>query len=69
MVPFFDSVGAAESFLEKRAEETGDKEEYRKYSLYRARTKKEGDAVDVLMEQAGFEDLVSDGGECSSDPP
>jgi nucleotide-binding universal stress UspA family protein len=45
--PFFPDVGAAETYLECRAD-TGDKEDYAGFSLYEAKTKKVVDAVDVL---------------------
>jgi len=55
-IPFFDAVGAAEDYLEKRAE-TVDNNQYEKMSLYVARVEKLEDAKDVLTEQAGIEDF------------
>lgn len=56
--PFFGDVGSAETYLEQRAE-AGDREGYANYSLYRARTRKVGDAVDVLTDQSGIEDFLA----------
>ncbi|WP_273837014.1 hypothetical protein [Halococcus sp. PRR34] len=58
-IPFFGDVGAAETYLEQRAE-SGEEEQYGQYSLYEARTKKVGDAVDVLTDQSGIEDFFAD---------
>lgn len=60
-IPFFPDEGSAYDYLEKRAED-GDKERYDNLSLYKARTRKVGDAVDVLTNQAGIGDFVPDGG-------
>jgi hypothetical protein len=60
-VPFFPDVESAEAYLERRAE-TGEKAQYENLSLYKARTRKVGDAVDVLTDQSGIEDFVPDGG-------
>jgi hypothetical protein len=65
-IPFFDSVGEAEQYLEKRAE-TGDEERYENLSLYRARVKKQEDAVDVLLDQSGIQDFAADGGQIEGD--
>lgn len=54
-------------YLEKRAA-TGEQTQYEGLSLYRARTQKVGDAVDVLTDQAGFEDFLPDGGRQHGDP-
>jgi hypothetical protein len=56
-VPFFGDIGAAETYLEKRAEMDGP-EPYDRLSLYEARTRKVGDAVDVLTDQSGIEDFL-----------
>lgn len=61
VIPFFDSVGAAERYLDQRAS-TGVEEDYAGLSLYRAKVKKTGDAVDVLMEQSGLDNFAPDGG-------
>jgi hypothetical protein len=61
-IPFFDSVGEAEQYLERRAE-TGLKEDYEDLSLYSASVEKEEDAVDVLLDQAGIQDFAFDGGQ------
>jgi hypothetical protein len=60
-VPFFPDEETAHDYLEKRAE-AGGKERYEGLSLYKARTRKVGDAVDVLTDQSGIEDFVPDGG-------
>lgn len=60
-IPFFRDEGSAMDYLEKRVE-GGDKEQYKGLSLYKARTQKVGDAVDVLTDQAGLVDFVPDGG-------
>lgn len=60
-VPFFPDEEAAEAYLERRAASEGD-ERYENLSLYKARTRKVGDAVDVLTDQSGIEDFVPDGG-------
>ena len=57
-VPFFGDVGSAETYLEQCAE-AGDREDYAKYSLYRAKTRKVGDAVDVLTDQSGINDFLA----------
>jgi hypothetical protein len=57
-VPFFSGIGEAEMYLERRAEADGD-ELYDHYSLYEAKTQKVVDAVDVLTDQAGFEDFFA----------
>ena len=60
--PFFGTVEDAEIFLEQRADTADDAERYESLSLYQARTRKVGDATDVLTEQAGIGDFVTDGG-------
>lgn len=60
-VPFFPDEESAFDYLEKRADAEG-KERYENLSLYKARTRKVGDAVDVLTEQSGIGDFVPDGG-------
>lgn len=60
-IPFFPDEDAARDYLENRAD-AGDKEAYAGLSLYKARTRKIGDAVDVLTDQAGVEDFLQDGG-------
>ncbi|WP_152419405.1 hypothetical protein [Halobiforma nitratireducens] len=59
-IPFFADEPAARAFLENRAE-AGDADRYAGLSLYKARTRKVADAVDVLTEQAGFDEYVPDG--------
>lgn len=61
MIPFFPNEEAAQDYLERRAEADGD-EPFENLSLYKARTRKVGDAVDVLTDQSGIEDFVPDGG-------
>lgn len=56
-IPYFDSVGEAEKYLDRIAD--GNKEAYDGLSLYEARVKKVGDAVDVLMQQAGVDDFFT----------
>lgn len=60
-IAFFETVGEAENYLEKR-DESNPAEDYSRFSLYRARVKKEMDAVDVLMDQSGLADFAPDGG-------
>lgn len=60
-IPFFSDEDEALHYLEKRAE-NGDTSEYEGLSLYKARTRKVGDAVDVLTDQAGIGDFAPDGG-------
>lgn len=60
-IPFFPDEGTARDYLENRAE-TGDPEQYSGLSLYKARTRKVADAVDVLTDQAGFHDFMPDSG-------
>ncbi|MFB6076904.1 MAG: hypothetical protein ABEK12_02135 [Candidatus Nanohaloarchaea archaeon] len=58
-IPFFGSVGEAENYLENLDESDPDTD-YSRFSLYKARVKKQEDAVDVLMEQAGIADFDLD---------
>ena len=67
-VPFFPDEEAARDYLEQRANTDGD-EAFENLSLYKAQTRKVGDAVDVLTDQAGIGDFVPDGGLYSIDPP
>lgn len=60
-VPFFPDVGSAETYLEQRAD-AGDRDQYAKYSLYEAKTRKAADAVDVLTDQSGIEDFLAGDG-------
>lgn len=60
-IPFFPDEFTARDYLEQRAG-AGDPEQYDGLSLYKARTRKVADAVDVLTDQAGFDDFVPDGG-------
>lgn len=53
---FFDSVGAAESYLEARVE-YGAEDRYETLSLYEATVQKIGDATDVLTEQTGIHEF------------
>ena len=57
VIPFFDSVERAEQYLEKRANTSDDNDRFENLSLYRATVRKELDAVEVLMEQAGIADF------------
>lgn len=66
-IPFFPDDTTARDYLAKRAA-TGDKAPYKGLSLYKARTRKVGDAVDVLTDQAGFDDFIPDGGLQIADP-
>lgn len=61
-IPFFPAEDEARAYLENRAA-TGDPEQYDGLSLYEARTRKVADAVDVLTDQAGFDEFVPDGGQ------
>lgn len=54
-IPFFASVGEAEEYLEQRDDATDADLDH--LSLYRAKVKKQEDAVDVLMDQAGLADF------------
>jgi hypothetical protein len=45
--------------LSEQWAEAGDRDEYAKYSLYQAKTRKVGDAVDVLTDQNGIEDALA----------
>lgn len=60
-IPFFPDEGTARDYLENRAG-TGDPEQYTGLSLYKTRRRKVADAVDVLTDQAGFDDFVPDSG-------
>lgn len=60
-IPFFPDEDTVCDYLETRAE-TSDPEQYDGLSLYTARTRKVADAVDVLTDQAGFDDFVPDSG-------
>lgn len=60
-VPFFPDETSAEDYLEQRADAEGG-DQFENLSLYRARTRKVGDAVDVLTDQSGIEDFMPDGG-------
>jgi len=60
-IPFFPDEESAQAYLERQAD-TGDTDEYEKYSLYQARAKKVGDAVDVLTDQSGIDEFMPDGG-------
>jgi hypothetical protein len=57
--PFFPDEESAEDYLERRAETESDGS-FENLSLYKARTRKVGDAVDVLTDQSGIEDFVPD---------
>lgn len=58
-IPFFPDEGTAWNYLENRAG-TGDLEQYNGLALYKARTRKVADAVDVLTDQAGFDNFMPD---------
>jgi hypothetical protein len=65
--PFFANIEEADRYLEQRADQ-GEQERYERLSLYKVRMRKEQDALDVLLDQAGlddFERFAPDGG---SDP-
>lgn len=55
--PFFDSIEAAETFLEQQAEHAETPDRYEAASLYKARTRKIEDAKDVLLDQAGIDEF------------
>jgi choline dehydrogenase-like flavoprotein len=59
-VPFYPDIGAAERELEHRADREGE-DQYAGLSLYRAKTRKVKDAVDVLTDQSGIEDFLHEG--------
>jgi hypothetical protein len=64
--PFFEDAEDAERFLQQQAEAVDEatKERYHRLSLYAASVRKQEDAVEVLMEQAGLTDfdVETDGG-------
>lgn len=60
-IPFFAEQDQAKDYLEKRAEQSADTD-YSELSLYKARVRKVGDAVEVLTDQAGIGDFAPDGG-------
>lgn len=60
-IPFFAEEGRAMDYLEKRAD-TDTETDYSDFSLYKARVRKVGDAVDVLTDQSGIDDFMADGG-------
>ena len=53
--PFFDTEEDAYTFLERRAEHN--QPEYENLSLWKLRSKKVGEAVEVLTDQAGLTDF------------
>jgi len=59
-IPFFADQDRAKAYLENRAE-TSDTD-YSDFSLYKAKIRKVGDAVDVLTAQSGIDDFMTDGG-------
>jgi len=65
-IPFFPDEDNAKEYLEHRAE-TGAEADYDDLSLYRSRTRKVADAVDVLTDQSGIEDFMPDGGTTDSE--
>lgn len=58
-VPFFVDVGSAEKYLGKQAE-AGGRDRYAKYSLYQAKARKVVDGADVLTDQSGIRDFLTD---------
>jgi len=66
-VPFFPDEEAAHDYLEHRADVV-EEDRYDGLSLYKARTRKVGDAVDVLTDQSGIDEFVPDGGLQIDDP-
>lgn len=58
--PFFDSREEAHRFLENRAED--DEHRYEGLTLQKYKSKKVGEAVEVLTDQSGLNDFVPDGG-------
>jgi hypothetical protein len=64
--PFFEDTGEAERFLQQQAASVDEQtaERYHRLSLYAASVRKQEDAVEVLMEQAGLTDfsVETDGG-------
>lgn len=55
-VPFLPDICSAETYLEQCAE-AGDRDRYAKYSHYQARTRKVGDAVNLLTDQIRINDF------------
>jgi hypothetical protein len=66
-VPFFPDEAAAHDYLEHR-DDAVEEDQYDGLSLYKARTRKVGDAVDVLTDQSGIDEFVPDGGLQIDDP-
>jgi hypothetical protein len=66
-VPFFPDEETAHDYLEHRTD-TVDADRYEGLSLYKARTRKVRDAVDVLTDQSGIDDFAPDGGLQIDDP-
>lgn len=59
--PFYPDIGAAERDLEHRAH-MNDVEDYSRFSLYKASTRKVKDAVDVLTVQEGIDSFLEPDG-------
>lgn len=59
--PFFEEEEDARTYLRQKAE-IGSKQEYDNLSLHKLRSKKIGEAVEELTNQAGIGDFVPDGG-------
>lgn len=59
--PFFDTEEDARQFLEQQADINGE-ERYEGLTLQKHRSKKIGEAVEVLTDQSGIEDFIPDGG-------
>jgi hypothetical protein len=59
--PFFDEENEAREYLERLAE-SGTKAEYENLSLHKLKSKKIGETVEVLTDQAGIHDFATDGG-------
>lgn len=59
--PFFEEEEDARNYLERLAE-AGTKQEYENLSLHKLKSKKIGEAVEVLTDQAGLQDFAPDGG-------
>jgi len=59
--PFFEEENEAREYLERLAE-SRTKAEYEKLSLHKLKSKKIGETVEVLTDQAGIHDFATDGG-------
>lgn len=59
--PFFEDQDDARAFLEQKAA-AKTTQEYENVSLHKLRSKKIGEAVEVLTDQVGLDKFASDGG-------